>query len=212
MLLLGGTNCSEIFTMFCRTIVLFSALLIFACEPVENNPSSGDPDKSLKNLVVNDTPNDSSTDLCEEYGWYNDAYCDQFCPQEDAACAQCENMDQLCLLSETPTDTDGDGCPDTCIAKPIPADEEIEPSPLGATCDAHDECAENAYCARPKGVCNNDAGVCTLKATDCGDIEDFEPDFVCGCDGVTIGTPCDAAWVGVNIAYDGWCENLGLIN
>jgi hypothetical protein len=189
--------------MFCRIISLFSILIIVACTPVENNATTSDPDQSLKELVQKDSKSDLASDLCDEYGWYNDAFCDQFCQQPDPACAKCENMDNLCLLSETPTDTDDDGCPDICVPEEVI--EPPEPSPLGATCDDHDECAEDAYCARPAGTCNDDAGVCTAKTTYCGEADDFELLIVCGCDGYDHATPCDAEAVGVNIDYVGFC-------
>mgnify|MGYP001308471090 CR=1 FL=1 len=195
--------------MFYRFIALCFVTLAFACAPASDGPVSADPNQALKDAVRNGDKNDSLVDMCEEYGWYNDAFCDYFCDEPDPACGKCENMETLCRLSEIPTDTDGDGCPDTCIPEEEP---ELPPEPaalpLGSDCDENDQCSDDAYCARPLGVCNDAPGVCTVKPNECADANSFVPHIVCGCDGFTYGHPCDAESFGANLLHDGMCEDL----
>jgi hypothetical protein len=84
---------------------------------------------------------------------------------------------------------------------------ELRRPTLGMTCGtrgASTICGEAEYCARaPEANCGRaDApGVCTLRPQAC--IQLYNP--VCGCDGTTYGSACDAASAGVSVDYTGEC-------
>jgi hypothetical protein len=67
-------------------------------------------------------------------------------------------------------------------------------------------CPAGEYCAMQEGLCLIDdaAGVCKVLPTMCPD--QIKP--VCGCDGKTYTTECDAAGKGVNVLHQGACEQI----
>lgn len=70
---------------------------------------------------------------------------------------------------------------------------------------AGDTCGATEYCAFERDdVCGHtDAeGVCTPRPTECLD-DNFQA--VCGCDGVSYGSDCDAAMAGTGVLADGAC-------
>ena len=93
----------------------------------------------------------------------------------------------ICEPGTVPHDTDGDGCPDACLPGP---------------CFTNEECGAGSYCAAPPGHCS-DPGACDRRPAACpADL--FDP--VCGCDGTTYPSPCEAAAAGVRVAAPGTCE------
>lgn len=67
-------------------------------------------------------------------------------------------------------------------------------------------CPAGEYCAMQEGLCLIDdaAGVCKVLPTACPD--QYKP--VCGCDGKTYSTECDAAAKAVNVLHQGACEQI----
>lgn len=67
-------------------------------------------------------------------------------------------------------------------------------------CYSNSDCMSNSYCQRPTGICGG-AGKCSTKPELCAAV--YVP--VCGCDGRTYPSSCDAAGAGVSIAHPGTC-------
>lgn len=123
-----------------------------------------------------------------------------------------------------PTDycvADGCGGPGTCLARPIDCapnvsfvcgcdtvtyDNACEASKAGVriaavgecACETNDDCNATDYC---EGESCGGSGTCEAKPTDCPAV--FDP--VCGCDGVTYDSECDAELLGVRIESPGPC-------
>jgi hypothetical protein len=149
-------------------------------------------------------------DICETFGLYDDEYCDSYCPRIDTFCdpavylekeeevEEAETLDCSfetisCGEFEVLIDTDSNGCGDTCVEAQV-------------GCASNSDCGEGDYCARPMGDCGASVGTCEpLPACEI-DSPNWKPNFVCGCDGSTFGMACDAAYVGINIRHEGWCD------
>jgi hypothetical protein len=72
-----------------------------------------------------------------------------------------------------------------------------------AECDADAACGLNAFCDRSTVACNNMIrGVCAPRPASC---EGVTPAPVCGCDGTTYASECEASQMGVSIAEPGAC-------
>ncbi len=70
------------------------------------------------------------------------------------------------------------------------------------SCGDNNGCAQTEYCAKPAGNCNTFlAGTCEDRPQMCPPL--YSP--VCGCDGTTYGSECDASAAGVNVDYAGEC-------
>lgn len=68
-------------------------------------------------------------------------------------------------------------------------------------CSSNGECVAEDYCAKPAGDCGG-FGQCSPRPVlpvPCIEV------IVCGCDGLTYSTPCDAAAAGVNVDHYGPC-------
>ena len=72
------------------------------------------------------------------------------------------------------------------------------------TCMYNSSCSSGDYCEKDVGDCDGE-GICQTKnPEDC--VDTGEP--VCGCDGNTYNSDCDAQAMGVNVASDGACETM----
>ena len=68
------------------------------------------------------------------------------------------------------------------------------------TCQESTECTDaTQYCSKAWGSCSG-AGICKVRRENC------RPSPVCGCDGTTYATECEAASAGVSMLHDGICE------
>lgn len=108
-------------------------------------------------------------------------------------------------------------CPDVwqpvCGCDGITYGNECEAAAAGMNIESQGKCpvfcSSNADLADPSGYCEKKDGDCdgvgspAAKPEICPDIR--EP--VCGCDGVTYGSRCEAAAAGVNIESDGACPS-----
>ena len=139
-----------------------------------------------------DCPLDCAT--CDNYWTCSDAgYCEQACgpvPEEIKKCT-CKTL--LCPDGGTPTDTDGDGCDDTCVTKP-----KVCGGIIGIPCD------DGQWCDPSPGFCSGAdiGGLCVATPELCD--KTWKP--VCGCNGETY--PNDCARIKAMIAkdYDGECK------
>ncbi len=118
----------------------------------------------------------------------------------------CERRPDLCAQFFDPMcGCDGVTYGNTClagvagvnIARKGPCDAE-------AQCRTNEECADDSYCARPEGFCE-DPGFC-LKDPDPQSCKDQPFDPVCGCDKITYDNSCLAALQGVTVLRRGPCE------
>lgn len=91
----------------------------------------------------------------------------------------------------------GSCCTDDCE----PSSDPSCPGACTTNADCADDSAGAAFCARPVGHCDG-PGVCESGGLACTAV--FAP--VCGCDGKTYSSPCEARWHGVNLATPGACN------
>ncbi len=108
-------------------------------------------------------------------------------------------------LKDTPTDLDKDGCLDACCVSECPTDFVVAdydkdgcgdgcgdaPCTKSADCKLYVCAFYGGQCTTPKGICSN--GAC------------FGAGPVCGCDGKTYETGCEANKAGVPVSTSGPC-------
>lgn len=88
------------------------ALLLAACS------SSTEPSDSQSGAAMSKDDAraagkaDQGTDYCEEFGWYGDGECDDFCLQPDPDCGQ--GCDPTLMCGQAITCVDGKSYPTTC--------------------------------------------------------------------------------------------------
>jgi hypothetical protein len=74
-------------------------------------------------------------------------------------------------------------------------------------CYTNADCKEGYFCSKLVGACD-EIGVCVERPQACITITLYDP--VCGCDGVTYGNSCDAAWAGISVNYPGECGSCAI--
>jgi beta propeller repeat protein len=74
----------------------------------------------------------------------------------------------------------------------------------GGVCYSNSDCGPQSYCAKPEGDCDGE-GACTPVPEVC--LDTYDP--VCGCDGLTYPSECEAAMYGVSVAHSGECGGGG---
>ena len=103
----------------------------------------------------------------------------------------CECPAIPCLSWESAVDTDGDECPDTCAAQKCKAPSECTTDAVG----------QKLFCSRAVGACG-EVGVCLPPPDDCTS----GVQTVCGCDGETYASACEAALdAGISVKHAGTC-------
>ncbi len=76
-----------------------------------------------------------------------------------------------------------------------------------AQCTDNSACGFLQYCQKNQGDCDGQ-GVCSVRPVACPDI--WDP--VCGCDDITYGNSCEAAYIGINVASEGECPAPRCLN
>lgn len=109
---------------------------------------------------------DTSTDLCEELGWYGDGVCDDFCLSPDPDCDGSQycysdtdcGEDQACNAGEVCLSPCGDsegGCIAVCAGFCVPGDTDVEPDECwGAWIDETGSCRAANDGALPDECCD----------------------------------------------------------
>lgn len=151
------------------------------------------PKKCSEEQVAVDTDGDDCPDTCECMIAIDCA------PGFMAIDSNGDSCDDTCVCAEAikcaddhqAVDTDGNGCPDTCIP---------------ANCQKDAECLVDTYfCIKPVGSCDG-FGKCAPKNSECDPNTAVEGE-VCGCDGETWASYCDAIGSGTNVESFGQCKD-----
>jgi hypothetical protein len=153
-------------------------------------------------------------DICALEGWYNDAECDDFCPEPDPDCVTTEcpdpNDPNVSYYGEPGSNECAQDI-DFCGPDKVTFNNEcgcgcITPEPPAYCGGAPGtECEEGQFCNYTReAVCGaaDALGTCEPIPDACADI--YAP--VCGCDGVTYSNECTANGNGVAVQYEGECE------
>ncbi len=131
----------------------------------------------------------------------SDAYCATaigVC-DDPAAAGVCTPRPDACTTEERPVcGCDGNTYSNACVA--ASAGVNIDRDGACDACVSNDDCALDAYCARPPEACA-EAGTCTPRPEVC--LDEYRP--VCGCDGNDYSNACVAAAAGISVGSDGVC-------
>jgi hypothetical protein len=130
------------------------------------------------------------------------------CPPYDQPCAAVECDGPSLTAEDHGTCTDGSA--PTCQRNPNTGVCSYQCTAVGACGTATGAaCAAGSYCVFPAGVCGAGAGqggTCAKIASSCDALTVPPDSSVCGCDGKTYASACDATMHAANIAFGGTCD------
>ena len=194
-----------------KLLAPIACVVLTACgAPVEDGSTDDAPTKSELAEQLANGKADHMVDWCQEFGWYDDGICDDFCLKPDPDCTSdsydpCADLTcgDSCSLCD-PTDDD---CYETAVVKTCQpdgtcsaasavcdgdGDDEYEPCgglTCGDSCSLCDPNDDDCFETTVLKYCQDD-GTCSADAPDCdgndgGDDETYEP-----CGGLTCGESC----------------------
>ena len=115
--------------------------------------------------------------------------------KSECECYDSSTFAELCAGGDNLWKCDAGQCIEACD----PSFQDVVAACFPSTpCDNADGCEADQFCARPEGKCD-ELGTCQDKPATC----DVQATLVCGCDGVTYESACQANGVGTSIESSG---------